>query len=114
LRVATRPQVRRGAPSWVRAPRGPRRGKRGAHPGRRHRPGLGGRSRRTVSADRVARALFSLLFGAAGYLLAESLFQRGVLTGPNNLLYLTVLGLLLGFLLSAPAARWFASSWNRL
>src|SRR5690606_17173315 len=43
----------------------------------------------------VASGLFTLLGGGAGYLLSIALLEpRGLLSGPNNLLYLTVVGAL--------------------
>lgn len=54
------------------------------------------------------------LGGAAlGLAAADLLLRREILTGPNNLLYLTLVGLLLGYLVSAPVARYWARLWNR-
>lgn len=51
---------------------------------------------------RFAIAAAGVLLGATA---AEALLARGALVGPNNLLYLSLLGGLLGWLAGAPAAR---------
>ena len=51
---------------------------------------------------RLAITVGATLLGA---LAAERMLAAGVLVGPNNLLYLSLLGALLGWLLSAPLAR---------
>jgi uncharacterized protein YacL len=62
----------------------------------------------------LARAIMALLGATAGIGLANLLLERNVLTGPNNLLYLTLVGLLLGYLVSSPVARLWASLWHGL
>ncbi len=62
----------------------------------------------------LARAVFSLLGGLAGYALAMLLLDRGLLTGPNNLLYLTALGLLSAYLAGGALAQRVARSWDGL
>jgi len=59
-----------------------------------------------------ARATLSLLGGLLGYLIASLLIRFKVLSDPINLVYLTLLGLLLAFLLSAPFAKRFADLWQ--
>lgn len=70
----------------------------------RHAPTLGAA---------LARALLSLAGGVVGYFLADLLARRGLLSGPNNLLYLTIVGLLVGYLVSGRPARRFGRFWNR-
>ena len=61
----------------------------------------------------LARAVVALLGGTLGLSLADLLLRREVLTGPNNILYLTLVGLLLGYLISAPIARIWSSFWHQ-
>jgi uncharacterized protein YacL len=61
----------------------------------------------------LARAVFSLVGGLAGYGLAVLLLDRGLLTGPNNLLYLTLLGLLSAYLAGGALASRVAHVWER-
>ena len=49
-----------------------------------------------------------------GYFAATLLLRAEVLGGPINLVYLTLLGTLLGYLLSAPLARRWAGFWDVL
>ena len=62
----------------------------------------------------LARAVMALLGAALGLSLADLLLRREILTGPNNLLYLTLVGLLLGYLVSAPIAHLWSRLWDRL
>lgn len=62
----------------------------------------------------LARAVLSLVGGLAGYALAVLLLDRGLLTGPNNLLYLTALGLLSAYLAGGALAQRGAQAWQRL
>ena len=62
----------------------------------------------------LARLVMALLGATLGLALAEQLLQRELLTGPNNLLYVTLVGLLLGYLISAPIARFWAGFWPRV
>ncbi|MEX2543482.1 MAG: PIN domain-containing protein [Trueperaceae bacterium] len=62
----------------------------------------------------LARAAMTLLGATAGMSAANVLLERDVLTGPNNLLYLTLVGLLLGYLISAPVATLWARLWRYL
>ncbi len=54
----------------------------------------------------LVRAAVTGALAVAGALAAERLLARGLLVGPNNLLYLTLLGGLVGWLVSGPAAAW--------
>lgn len=54
----------------------------------------------------LVRAAFAAGLGAVGAIIAARLLARGVLTGPNNVLYLALLGLLLGWLIGSRPARW--------
>lgn len=69
---------------------------------------------RGSSAYRLARALLSVLGAALGYGAAQFLLQREVLSGTLNLVYLTLLGLLIGLLVSPPLARRWDALWQRL
>ena len=62
----------------------------------------------------LARAAVSLLGGIAGFGTGDLMLRSGLLTGPNNLLYLTLVGLLSSYLLSAPLARRWDRWWQRL
>ena len=66
------------------------------------------------TATFLARAVFSLIGGLVGYGLAVLLLDRGLLTGPNNLLYLTLLGLLFAYLAGGTLAHRTAGAWGRL
>ncbi|MEJ2665907.1 MAG: TRAM domain-containing protein [Deinococcales bacterium] len=61
----------------------------------------------------LVRAQLCLAGGLAGYALAALLLERGLLTGPNNLLYLTLLGVLSAYLLGGALARRSARLWRR-
>lgn len=65
----------------------------------------------------AARALLILAGGVLGAWLGGWLLARGVLVGPNNLAYLTVLGVLFGMLVGVRqgpvAGRWAARAWQR-
>ncbi len=69
---------------------------------------------RRSAAGSLARGALSLVGAGLGYLAATLLLRRGVLGGPINLVYLTLLGTLLGYLLSAPLARRWAGFWEKL
>ena len=62
----------------------------------------------------LARGLLSLLGAVAGLVLAQWLTDREVLSGPINLVYLTLAGLLTGYLVSPPIARRWVVVWQRL
>ena len=70
--------------------------------------------RPTSSSYQLARALLSLLGAALGWLLAAWLLERQVLMGVVNLAYLTLLGLLTGYLLSPPLAHRIERLWERV
>lgn len=60
------------------------------------------------------RAGLSLLGGVLGYLAALWLERDGVLTGVINLVYLTILGVLIAFLISDPIAKRLERGYRRL
>ncbi len=68
---------------------------------------------RASSVQTVVRGVLSLLGGVLGFNLAL-LFQDGLLPGTYNLVYLTLLGVLVGFLLSLPLARRWERLWLRV
>lgn len=61
-----------------------------------------------------AQALISLLCAGFGMLLGIWLDGQGVLNGGINLVYLSFLGLLVGYLLSIPTARLWERNWYKL
>ncbi|UCH27853.1 MAG: hypothetical protein JSV66_09495 [Trueperaceae bacterium] len=62
----------------------------------------------------IARILLSATAGTGGFLLASYLVARALLSGPNNFLYLTLVGSLVGYLISPPLARKLDSAWKKL
>lgn len=60
----------------------------------------------------LARGVLSLAGGLLGYGVAQLLSYRSLLSGPNNILYLTIVGLLLGYLVSGRFARRFGHFWS--
>jgi len=54
----------------------------------------------------LVRAALAAGLAVVGAIVASRLLASGVLTGPNNVLYLALLGLLLGWLIGARPARW--------
>ena len=62
----------------------------------------------------LARGLLSLSGAVAGLVLAQWLTDQEVLSGPINLVYLTLAGLLIGYLVSPPIARRWVLVWQRL
>lgn len=61
----------------------------------------------------LARGVISLLGGLIGYAAASAMISGNLLSGPNNLLYLTIAGVLLGYLLSGTVAHRFGQVWAR-
>lgn len=61
-----------------------------------------------------ARLVISGVLGSVFFLITEFLLHQRLLTGPNNLLYLTLVGLLFGYLVSAPLARRWEVVWFRI
>lgn len=59
----------------------------------------------------LAHALMSLLGGLLGYLFAHLLIRNGLLSGPNNLFHLTIVGVLSGYLISGRFSRQFGRLW---
>ena len=53
----------------------------------------------------VLRTAIAVVGGALGGTAASFLLERGWLVGPNNVLYLTVLGLLVGYLVGGRPAE---------
>lgn len=62
----------------------------------------------------LATALFTLLGGLAGYLVGTLLHGAQRLNGPNNLFYLTIVGLLISYLFTRAPARRAGRIWARL
>ncbi len=67
----------------------------------------------TALGSALARGLISLAGGLLGYLLAQLLINGALLSGPNNLLYLTAVGVMVGYLVSGRLARRFGRFWAR-
>ena len=61
----------------------------------------------------IVRGAMTLAGGLIGYALALYLIDRGILAGPNNLLYFTILGVLLAYLMSGAPARRGGRLWER-
>lgn len=59
------------------------------------------------------QALFTLGFGAAGLLMGLWLRYEQLLEDPINIAYMALLGLLVGYLLGLPMARWWEDAWRR-
>ncbi len=59
------------------------------------------------------RLVVAVLGAALGFQVALLLFDRGWLAGPNNLLYVSLLGFLTGYLVSGRLGRWAARMWLR-
>lgn len=68
---------------------------------------------RNSAPYRLTRLAISAGLALAGFFIARFLLDRGILVGPNNLLYLTALGALVGYLISARAAAWTAEAFDR-
>ena len=62
----------------------------------------------------LATGVLSLLCAGAGLALAQWLARRDVLSGPINLIYLTLVGFLIGYLISPPLARRWLILWQRI
>ncbi len=62
----------------------------------------------------LVRAALSIGLGLVGAVAAQAMLSRGWLSGPNNVLYLSLVGLLTGWLLSATPARWAERRMQRL
>ena len=62
----------------------------------------------------LARGFLSLLGAGAGLALAQWLADRDVLSGPINLVYLTLVGFLIGYLISPPIARRWVMVWQKV
>ena len=60
----------------------------------------------------LARAALSLTGAIFGFLLSRWLFEREILSKPINLIYLSALGLLLGYLISVPLAKYWEKIWH--
>jgi uncharacterized protein YacL len=77
-----------------------------------------GRAERPAPEERfgagLASGLFTLAGGVAGYLLSVWLLEpRGLLAGPNNLFYVTVVGALSAYLLTRGLAKRAGRLWSR-
>ena len=72
---------------------------------RAHSGNEGESSETTTLGSALARGLLSLAGGLVGYFAAQLLISRSLLSGPNNLLYLTIVGVLVGYLVSGRVAR---------
>lgn len=69
---------------------------------------------RSNPAYLVAQGVLIVLFAVLGFWVASWLAAHNILDGPINIIYLTVLGLLLGYLVSLPVATWCSQLWQRL
>lgn len=69
-------------------------------------------SQRPDAAYLVAQGLLIVIFAVLGFYSASWLVWRNILDGPINIIYLTVLGLLIGYLVSLPVATWWSRLWR--
>ncbi len=60
----------------------------------------------------LARTALSLVGAISGFLVSRWLFEREILSKPINLVYLSALGLLLGYLISVPLAKHWEKLWH--
>lgn len=58
------------------------------------------------------QALCTLSFGAMGLLVGMWLLSQRLLEAPINIAYMALLGLLVGYLLGLPVARWWEKAWR--
>ncbi len=79
----------------------------------REQPAESAQETATTLGAALARGLLSLAGGLVGYFVAQLLIDRSLLSGPNNLLYLTIVGVLVGYLVSGRVAQRFGRFWNR-
>lgn len=63
--------------------------------------------------ESLARVVVTLVAGFAFYVFARFLNANGSLPGPNNVFYISVVGLLLGYLLSGLPAKPFGRLWAK-
>jgi uncharacterized protein YacL len=61
----------------------------------------------------LMRGLLSLFGLGVGYLIASSLVKRGWFGEPINIIYITLVGLMGGYLLSSPVAKYLTHLFNR-
>lgn len=61
----------------------------------------------------IARGTLSLAGGVLGYLAGDLLASRGALSGPNNILFLTIVGALIAYLFTGRPAHRFGATWER-
>lgn len=62
----------------------------------------------------LARGVLTIFGGLVGYLVGSLLVGRGALSGPNNLLFITIVGLLTAYLFSGQLAQRFGHVWEKL
>lgn len=62
----------------------------------------------------LARGILTIFGGLVGYLVGSLLVGRGALSGPNNLLFITIVGLLTAYLFSGQLAQRFGHVWEKL
>jgi uncharacterized protein YacL len=62
----------------------------------------------------LAKGFLTLLVGLVGYLVGNLLLRSSMLSDPINVVYLSLVGLLLGYLLSTPLARRWEKFWQTI
>ena len=62
----------------------------------------------------LARGVMTIVGGLVGYQVGSLLIGRGALSGPNNLLFITIVGLLTAYLFSGQLAQRFGQVWEKL
>ncbi|HRQ09468.1 MAG: hypothetical protein WC972_00140 [Trueperaceae bacterium] len=76
------------------------------------REAAGGSSSSHLGAA-LARGALALAGGIVGFLVGRLLVDRGLLSGPNNVLFITVVGVLSAYLFGGPLAERFGHVWER-
>jgi len=61
----------------------------------------------------LARGVLALVGGLVGFLVGRLLVDRALLSGPNNVLFITVVGVLSAYLFGGPPAERFGRVWER-
>jgi len=61
----------------------------------------------------LVKMIVVLLVGFAAYRFASFLMVKDIFTAPINIFYLTLVGLMLGYILGTPIASYFELVWNK-
>ena len=61
----------------------------------------------------LVKMIIVLIVGFGGYYFSNFLMTKGLFTAPINLLYMTLVGLMLGYILGTPIASYFEFLWTK-